>query len=122
MKLRHLLALSTIAAMMPYVLVLCLGLMVLILIVFGYATALAIDALVTLSPNDPLIPKAVRWLMTARNVAANCSRICFCSGGGKTEMMRLMVSTASSVCSVENTMWPVSAACRAVRGCSSRCR
>ena len=29
------------------------------------ATALAIDALVTLSPNDPLIPKAVRWLMTA---------------------------------------------------------
>lgn len=29
------------------------------------ATALAIDALVTLSPNDPLTPKAVRWLMTA---------------------------------------------------------
>jgi uncharacterized protein YfaS (alpha-2-macroglobulin family) len=29
------------------------------------ATALAIDALVTLAPNDPLIPKAVRWLMSA---------------------------------------------------------
>jgi uncharacterized protein YfaS (alpha-2-macroglobulin family) len=29
------------------------------------ATALGIDALVTLSPNDPLVPKAVRWLMTA---------------------------------------------------------
>jgi uncharacterized protein YfaS (alpha-2-macroglobulin family) len=29
------------------------------------ATALSIDALVTLSPNDPLVPKAVRWLMTA---------------------------------------------------------
>ena len=29
------------------------------------ATALAIDALVTLAPDDPLIPKAVRWLMTA---------------------------------------------------------
>jgi uncharacterized protein YfaS (alpha-2-macroglobulin family) len=29
------------------------------------ATALAIDALVTLSPDDPLIPKAVRWLMSA---------------------------------------------------------
>jgi uncharacterized protein YfaS (alpha-2-macroglobulin family) len=29
------------------------------------ATALAIDALVTLSPNDPLVPKAVRWLMSA---------------------------------------------------------
>ena len=29
------------------------------------ATALAIDALVTLAPNDPLVPKAVRWLMTA---------------------------------------------------------
>jgi uncharacterized protein YfaS (alpha-2-macroglobulin family) len=29
------------------------------------ATALAIDALVTLAPGDPLVPKAVRWLMTA---------------------------------------------------------
>jgi uncharacterized protein YfaS (alpha-2-macroglobulin family) len=29
------------------------------------ATALAIDALVTLQPNDPIIPKAVRWLMSA---------------------------------------------------------
>ncbi|HKP52311.1 MAG TPA: Ig-like domain-containing protein [Chloroflexia bacterium] len=30
------------------------------------ATALAVDALVTLAPNDPLVPKAVRWLMTAQ--------------------------------------------------------
>ena len=29
-------------------------------------------------------------------------------------MMRLMVSVASRVCSVENTRWPVSAASRAV--------
>ncbi len=29
------------------------------------ATALAIDALVTIDPSDPLIPKAVRWLMNA---------------------------------------------------------
>ena len=29
-------------------------------------------------------------------------------------MMRLIVSVASSVCSVENTRWPVSAACIAV--------
>ena len=29
------------------------------------ATALALDAMVTLAPNDPLIPKTVRWLMTA---------------------------------------------------------
>lgn len=29
------------------------------------ATALAIDALVTLAPNDPITPKAVRWLMSA---------------------------------------------------------
>ncbi len=29
------------------------------------ATALAIDAMVTLAPNDPLLPKAVRWIMTA---------------------------------------------------------
>ena len=55
-----------------------------------------------------------RWLMTARSTAANCSRICFCSGGGKMAIMRLMVSTASRVCKVEKTMWPVSAACSAV--------
>src|SRR5438093_8140685 len=29
------------------------------------ATALAIDALVALAPSDPLVPKAVRWLMSA---------------------------------------------------------
>ena len=29
-------------------------------------------------------------------------------------MIRLILSTASSVCSVEKTMWPVSAACSAV--------
>ncbi|HMA35603.1 MAG TPA: Ig-like domain-containing protein [Chloroflexia bacterium] len=29
------------------------------------ATALALDALVTLAPSDPLVPKTVRWLMTA---------------------------------------------------------
>ena len=57
---------------------------------------------------------ARRWLTTARRTAASCKRICFCSGGGKIAMIRLMVSTASSVCNVENTMWPVSAARRAV--------
>jgi hypothetical protein len=30
------------------------------------ATALALDALVTLSPNHPLIPKAVRWLVSVQ--------------------------------------------------------
>ena len=54
------------------------------------------------------------WLTMARRTAASCMRICFCSGGGKIEITRLIVSTASSVCKVENTMWPVSAACSAV--------
>src|SRR5947208_3144340 len=55
-----------------------------------------------------------RWLMTARRTAASCKRICFCSGGGNTAMIRLIVSTASRACRVEKTMCPVSAACRAV--------
>lgn len=29
------------------------------------ATALAIDAMVSLAPNDPILPKAVRWMMSA---------------------------------------------------------
>ena len=33
-------------------------------------------------------------------------RIWRCWCGGNTEMMRLIVSVASSVCSVENTRWP----------------
>ena len=30
------------------------------------ATALALDALIAVSPSDPLVPKTVRWLMTAQ--------------------------------------------------------
>src|SRR5207245_1572770 len=41
-------------------------------------------------------------------------RICFCWWGGNTAMMRLIVSVASSVCRVEKTRWPVSAASRPV--------
>ena len=52
--------------------------------------------------------------ITARNTAPSCSRTCFCWCGGKTEMMRWIVSVASTVCSVESTMWPVSAAFIAV--------
>ena len=48
--------------------------------------------------------------MTALMTAPSWSRICFCWCGGKTAMMRLIVSVASSVCSVERTRWPVSAA------------
>ena len=51
---------------------------------------------------------------TALRTPASCRRICFCWCGGKTEMMRLMVSVASRVCSVESTRWPVSAAVIAV--------
>ena len=52
--------------------------------------------------------------MTALSTPASCRRICFCWCGGKTEMMRLIVSVASRVCSVESTRWPVSAAVSAV--------
>ena len=51
-----------------------------------------------------------RWLMTAFSTADICSRTCFWWCGGKTEMMRLIVSVASKVWSVEKTRWPVSAA------------
>src|SRR6267154_2717068 len=46
-----------------------------------------------------------RWLTMARNTPASCNRICFCSGGGKMAMMRLILSTASSVCRVEKFDW-----------------
>ncbi len=52
--------------------------------------------------------------MTACRTCASWMRICFCWCGGKTEMMRLIVSVASTVCSVESTRWPVSAASSAV--------
>jgi hypothetical protein len=55
-----------------------------------------------------------RMDMTAFRTPESCSRICFCWWGGKTEMMRLMVSVASSVWRVESTRWPVSAAVIAV--------
>jgi len=55
-----------------------------------------------------------RCEMTALSTLASCSRICFCWCGGNTAMMRLIVSVASSVWSVENTRWPVSAASSAV--------
>ena len=38
-----------------------------------------------------------RWEMTPLSTAASCRRICFWWWGGKTEMMRLMVSVASRV-------------------------
>ncbi len=55
-----------------------------------------------------------RMEMIALSTCASCRRICFCWWGGKTEMMRLMVSVASRVCRVESTRWPVSAAVMAV--------
>ena len=42
-----------------------------------------------------------RWAMAAFSTAASWMRICFCWCGGKTEMMRLIVSVASIVCRVE---------------------
>ena len=45
---------------------------------------------------------------------ASIARTCRCWCGGKKSMMRLIVSAASAVCSVEMTRWPVSAADSAV--------
>src|SRR3990172_4032489 len=55
-----------------------------------------------------------RMEMTALRTPESCRRICFCWWGGETEMVRLMGSVASSVCRVESTRWPVSAAVIAV--------
>ena len=55
-----------------------------------------------------------RWETTLRSTDPSCRRTCFCWWGGNAEMMREMVSVASSVCSVESTRWPVSAAVSAV--------
>ena len=52
--------------------------------------------------------------MTAFRTAPSWRRICFCWCGGKTAMMRLIVSVASRVCRVDKTRWPVSAAVSAV--------
>ena len=53
--------------------------------------------------------------MMPRSVPASASRICFCWCGGKKSITRFTVSVASTVCSVESTRWPVSAAWIAAR-------
>ena len=53
------------------------------------------------------------------SVPAIIARACCCWWGGKKSMMRLTVSGASTVCSVESTRWPVSAADSAVWTVSS---
>ena len=59
------------------------------------------------------LPSAVgtrRWETTPLSVPASIARACWCWCGGKKSMMRLIVSGASTVWSVESTRWPVSAA------------
>ena len=53
------------------------------------------------------------------SVPAIIARACCCWWGGKKSMMRLIVSEASTVWSVESTRWPVSAALSAVWTVSS---
>ena len=53
------------------------------------------------------------------SVPAIIARACCCWCGGKKSMMRLIVSDASTVWSVESTRWPVSAALSAVWTVSS---
>src|ERR671923_123008 len=68
------------------------------------------------------LPSAVgtrRWDTMPFSVPAIIARACCCWCGGKKSMMRLIVSAASTVCSVESTRWPVSAALSAVWTVSS---
>ena len=60
-----------------------------------------------------------RWETMPLSVPAIIARACCCWCGGKKSMMRLMLSGASTVWSVESTRWPVSAADRAVWTVSS---
>ena len=53
------------------------------------------------------------------SVEASITRACCCRCGGKKSMIRLIVSVASRVWSVDMTRWPVSAADSAVRTVSS---
>ena len=55
-----------------------------------------------------------RCEITALSTLASCTRTCACWCGGNCAMIRVIVSTASSVCSAENTRWPVSDATSAV--------
>ncbi len=57
--------------------------------------------------------------MIPLSVPASIARAWFCSCSGKKSMIRLTVSGASSVWTVESTRWPVSAADSAVRTVSS---
>ncbi len=54
-----------------------------------------------------------RWLTTPRSTPASIETTCDCFSCGKNSTMRPMVSAASSVCSVEKTRCPDSAACNA---------
>src|SRR3954465_2547760 len=54
-----------------------------------------------------------RWETMPFSVPAIIARACCCWCGGKKSMMRLTVSGALTVCSVDRTRWPLSAAERA---------
>ena len=65
--------------------------------------------------RPPSIVGTSRWQMMPRSVPASASRTCFCWYGGKKSITRFTVSVASTVCSVDMTRWPVSAAWIAAR-------
>jgi len=63
---------------------------------------------------EPSLRDRSRWLTTARSTDASISRTCWCSCFSNTDRMRFTVSRASTVCIVDSTRCPVSAACSAV--------
>ena len=68
----------------------------------------------TAATRPPSIRGSRRWLMTPRRTPAMIERIIGCFTPGKNSTMRPTVSAASTVCIVERTRWPDSAACSAV--------
>ena len=69
--------------------------------------------------RPPSVERTRRWETTPFSVPASIARIWPSMCGGKKSMMRLTVSAASTVWTVDSTRWPVSAALSAVWTVSS---
>ncbi len=74
----------------------------------------ATRAFVTITSTAGIRPPSARgssrWLITPRSTPESTETTCSCFSGAKNSTMRLTVSAASIVCSVEKTRWPDSAA------------
>ena len=64
--------------------------------------------------TDPSLAGINCWDTTACSTMDSCTRICGCWLGGNASITRSMVLAAPTVCKVEKTRCPVSAAVKAV--------